>query len=147
MKKTVNYYVATLKGGHVGQKYYIEFTKAIKAYSKKEAADKCKKLPRAKKGQADMIISIDEISYDEYVELMKEENENPYFLCKNIQQQRSKMSEIKYEIKLDPLYTDRDIERKKRKELGSANNKRRYANRYEDTYYDWKSELAELVVA
>ena len=147
MKKTVNYYVATLKGGHVGQNYYIEFTKAIKAHSKKEAAEKCKALPRAKKGQADMIISIDEITYNEYVELMNEENENPYFLCKNIQQQRSKMSEIKYEIKLDPLYTNRDIERKKRKELGSANNKRRYANRYEDTYYDWKSELAELVVA
>lgn len=147
MKEAVRYYVATLKGGHVGQKYYIEFTKAIKAYSKKEAANVCKELPRAKKGQADMIISIDEISYEEYVELLREENENPYFLCKNIQQQRSKMSEIKYDIKLDPLYTDRDIERKKRKELGSANNKKRYSNRYEDTYFDWKSELVELVVA
>ena len=58
MQKTMNYYVATVKGGHVGEKYYIDFHEPIMALTKKEAAEICKTLPRAKKGQKDLIRGI-----------------------------------------------------------------------------------------
>ena len=81
MKKMMNYYVATLKGGHVGRKNYIEFKEPIIAAGKKEAVEFCKKCPRAKKGQKDMIIAIEKITYEEYLEICEKEKNNPYKFC------------------------------------------------------------------
>lgn len=144
MEKTMNsekYFVALVKSGHVGRKYYYEARFPVIAKSRKDAAGKCQTLARAKKGQKGMVISIDEITHEEYTIICEEEKRNPYKYCKNIQEQRKYMDEIQMQIKLDPLYKDKDEERKKKKEKGTANNKRRYANRYADTYFDWIEDL------
>ena len=56
------------------------------------------------------------------------------------------MAEIKDSIEKDELYTNKDIEKAKRRELGTATNKRRYVNRYLTDNFNWRQEIYELVV-
>ena len=55
------------------------------------------------------------------------------------------MDELDNLIKPDPLYTDKDMKKEKNRQLGTANNKKRYTNRYTDTYKHWKTEACQYV--
>ena len=146
MERTLNYYVATVKGGHVGESKCYYFTQPLMAQSKKAAAEICKILPRAKKGQKDLIRDIKEVSYEEYMQICEKEKNNPYKFCKNIQEQRKYIAEIENSIEMDKLYTNKDIEKAKRRELGTATNKRRYVNIYLADNFNWRQEIYELAV-
>ncbi len=83
----MKYYKVVTKCGHVGRKRYIPITFAINAESGKEASKVARALPRVKHNRKFAIISCEEIMYDEYLEIKRFNNNDPYLKCKNIQQQ------------------------------------------------------------
>jgi hypothetical protein len=82
------YYKVTVKGGHVGRNKYIPIILAIMANNGKDAAYKARWTPRVKHHHKDAIIACEEINIDEYLFLNKINQEDPYFLCKSIQDQK-----------------------------------------------------------
>ena len=84
MKK---YYAVTTKCGHVGKGKFINVTFAISAEDGKEAAEIGRWLPRVKHHYKYCITDVKCISYDDYLELCEENNNNPYLKCKNVQEQ------------------------------------------------------------
>lgn len=95
---TIRYYAVTTKCGHVGRNKYIKITFAVIAESKKEAAKKAKYIPRVKHDHKDAILNIKEITYNEFLELLNENDNNEYLHCKNIQEQRNIFSSIESKI-------------------------------------------------
>ncbi len=82
------YYAVTAMCGHVGRNNYVEKTFAIKASNGKEAAEKGRWLPRVKHHNKHAIISVIEITENEFYDLREENNHDSYFFCKNIQEQK-----------------------------------------------------------
>ena len=88
MKKTI-FWAVTAKCGHVGGiRKYIPITFYVKAGSKKKASEFVISLPRVKHDNKYVILGIENITYDEYVEGQKRNAEDPYLKCKNPQEQR-----------------------------------------------------------
>lgn len=86
----MKYYAVEAKCGHVGKNNCIYKTFAVIADNGREAAGYVRYLPRVKHDHRDAIVSVTEIDKDEY-SLMKTVNDSdPFFKCKNIQQQRMK---------------------------------------------------------
>lgn len=130
------FYKAILKGGHVSRKYYIEFYSYICAPTKKDAAKKCREVPRAKRNHKDFILDLNEISYSEYSEGINSNNHDPYLHCKNKQEQDKILPLISDRIKPDPHFEEGKNNRKK-----NPAGKKRYTNRYVDLRNDWIKEL------
>ena len=82
------YFKVNAKCGHVGKGNYINFDFAVVAASAKEAAAKTRFFGRVKHHYKDAINSVEEISYDEFNELVEKIANDPYISCDNIQQQR-----------------------------------------------------------
>ena len=82
-------YKVCAKCGHVGRNKYVEKLFLVKAETAEEAAAKVRWFPRVKHHHKDAIRDVEEISYEEYSELKKLHDEDPYFSCKNVQDQRS----------------------------------------------------------
>lgn len=78
----------TAKCGHVGKRYYIPIEFAVQADSAEEAARRVRNYPRVKHDHKDAILSVREISWEEYCSLKRQNNINPYLHCKSIQEQR-----------------------------------------------------------
>lgn len=72
------YYKVVAKCGHVGRGKYIPIPFYVKANSASEAANFVKGLPRVK-AMRDNIISVEEITRDEYKAGREENRNNPYF--------------------------------------------------------------------
>ena len=81
-------YKVVAKCGHVGKKHYVLKTFPIRAQDGREAARICRNLPRVKHHHKDAIISVEEVSLTEFFFLVKQNQNDPYFSCKNIQDQR-----------------------------------------------------------
>lgn len=73
-----NYYKVVAKCGHVGRGRYIPIPFYVKANSASEAASFVKGLPRVKV-MRDNIISVEEITREEYKAGREENRNNPYF--------------------------------------------------------------------
>lgn len=87
--KEQKYYSVTCKCGHVGgKKCYIPITFAVIAESKKDAAKKARWFPRCKHHHKDCILSVQELTFEEFEKLEMNNSNDPYLICKNIQQQR-----------------------------------------------------------
>lgn len=119
----MKYYKVITKCGHVGRKSYIPITFAINAESGKEASKVARNLPRVKHNRRFAIISCEEIMHDEYLEIKRINNNDPYLNCKNIQQQN--LIDLSDRICVDdefriPLYSKEErkhrVEFKKKKE-------------------------------
>lgn len=82
-------YKVCAKCGHVGRNKYVEKLFPVKAVTAQEAATKVRWFPRVKHNHKDAIRNVEEISFEEYSELKKLHDEDPYFSCKNVQDQRS----------------------------------------------------------
>ena len=120
------YYCVTCKCGHVGgQNHYILINFPIKATSKKEAACIARWIPRCKHHHKDCIRDVNEISYIEFEELMKRNNNDPYLLCKNIQEQR--VYDLTERICFEENKVE-DIEEKRFSKIGKhlVRNKKKY---------------------
>ena len=84
MKK---YFSVKTKCGHVGRYNCIWINFAIVAESKQQAADKVREEGRVKRNHKDFIKEIQEISFEEFMELKAQNDADPYLHCKNIQEQ------------------------------------------------------------
>lgn len=115
MKK---YYAVTTKCGHVGKGKFIDMTFPICAENGKEAASIGRWLPRVKHHYKYCITSVKCISYDDYLELIEENNNNPYFKCKSIQEQNRNCPNIYDNVKtLDYLIQEpKKVYKEKRKQ-------------------------------
>ena len=89
------YFAVTTKCGHVGRKDYLPVTFPVVAESGKEAARLGRYIPRVKHAHKDAILDVRKISYEEYLLLVDENNNNMYLKCKNKQQQKSWCLNIK----------------------------------------------------
>ena len=81
------YFSVKTKCGHVGRYNCIWINFAIVAESKQQAADKVREEGRVKRNHKDFIKEIQEISFEEFMELKAQNDADPYLHCKNIQEQ------------------------------------------------------------
>lgn len=81
------YFKVVTKCGHVGRRQYVPVAFAIKAEDAKEAAKIARYLPRVKHDHKDAILECVEISYEDFQELIKVNNEDDYLKCKSSQEQ------------------------------------------------------------
>ena len=102
------YYAVNTKVGHVGKGKYIEVTFAIKAENGREAARIAREMPRVKRDNPDAILDVDEISYEEYLELIGNNKKDPYFSCTCRQDQNRLCPDIYKRVK--NLYEEVDSE-------------------------------------
>ena len=84
----MNLYKVTAKCGHVGKGHFVIKNFPVKACNGKEAAKVARNFPRVKHHHKDAIFRVVEISLEEYNDLILINNEDPYFHCTNIQEQR-----------------------------------------------------------
>ena len=82
------YFEVIAKCGHVGRNYYYEGHFFVVSTSASKAAKRVKNFPRVKKNHKDVILSIKEITYREYKVGFENFCSEPYFMCKNKQQQK-----------------------------------------------------------
>ena len=88
MKENIKFYKVVCMCGHVGRNNYIPIAFSIKAINGREAAKIARDLPRVKHHKKYAVLSCDEISEEQYIELKKINDTDPYLICKNIQEQR-----------------------------------------------------------
>ena len=88
------YYIVTAKLGHVGRGKYTVKDIPIKAHSKKEAAYEGRFTPRVKHDWKYAIESVTKVSKEDYEIALDKYNNDPFFKCKNIQEQREYCGEI-----------------------------------------------------
>ena len=82
-----SYYEVVAKCGHVGRKHYIPISFAIKANDGKEAARVVRDYPRVKHNHKDAILDVFKISYERYLEIINDNNNDPYLKCHSRQEQ------------------------------------------------------------
>ena len=87
--KRNNYYAVCCKCGHTGsRRTYIPIEFGVIASSGKEAAFVGRMMPRCKHNHKDCVLSVRKISLDEYILIIKRNNNDPYLNCHSIQEQR-----------------------------------------------------------
>ncbi len=83
-------YEVCAKCGHVGRNRYVEKTFAVKAENGKEAASIVRKFPRVKHDYKDAIKYVIKINEERFFEIKENNSLDPYFTCKNVQEQRAR---------------------------------------------------------
>lgn len=127
-------YKVTAKCGHVGRNFFVIKDFPIKASNGKEAAKIARNIPRVKHHHKDAILNVNEISVEEYERLIVENNNDPYFHCVNVQEQRQ-YEEVIYseqcvehatnEVKGKTIYFGKELLRNPKKYMNSY-----YTERY-----------------
>lgn len=84
----MRFYKVEAKCGHVGKNWYFPAAFYITAENGREAAKVARVMPRVKHDHKDTILSVSEIDVDSYVLGKETIMDNPYWFCKNIQEQR-----------------------------------------------------------
>lgn len=80
-KDEKKYYKVICKCGHVGKQNYVPVQFAVMAESGKEAAKMARLFPRVKHNHKDAILNVIEITYEQYLELVTINKNDPYLLC------------------------------------------------------------------
>lgn len=93
MKKT-NYFLVTVRCGHVGRNKFIPVTFPVFAASGKEAASIGRNMPRAKHHAKDCVISVENVTADQFYEIQKANDSDPYLKCTNRQEQQLYLDDI-----------------------------------------------------
>ena len=126
----MNLYRVCAKCGHVGRNKYVVKEFAVKAETAKEAVAKVRWFPRVKHHHKDAIREVVKISFGEYSELQKTHNEDPYFSCKNVQDQRSyEEADIRDEI-IDEFEESNKVNKPFYCGKNVIRNPKKYMNRY-----------------
>ena len=97
-EQKMKYFEVCAKCGHVGRGYYYEGHFFITANSKKDASSKVKHFPRVKKDHEDVILWVEEICEDAFNLGVEETTQNPYFRCRNKQEQNAVIELIRDKI-------------------------------------------------
>lgn len=92
------FYAVTTKCGHVGKNNYIKVIFPINAESGKEAAEIARWMPRVKHHMKDAIINVNELTFEEYEELLERNSNDPYLKCQNVQEQNRFCTNLHLEI-------------------------------------------------
>lgn len=109
------YYAVECKCGHTGsRRTYISIRFAVSAFSGKEAAAIGRSIPRCKHHHKDCVLNVSEISYQKFVELRKENSQDPFLRCHSIQEQE--MYDLADRFVLDPHYQEINKEKRVREE-------------------------------
>lgn len=82
-----NYFEVVAKCGHVGRRFYYRGVFYIAAEDGKAAAKAVREFPRVKHDHRDAILQVTRVSEEEYLEGWVRYANDPYFRCKNIQEQ------------------------------------------------------------
>lgn len=80
-------YEVIAKCGHVGKNYYVKKAFPVEAENGKEAAKKVRFKARVKHNHKDAILSVKKIDENRFLELRNQFKKDPYFHCKNRQEQ------------------------------------------------------------
>ena len=83
----IKYFAVEAKCGHVGRKNCIIITFPIVADDRKDAARIARKMPRVKHDHKDAILSVKQISKDEYLSLKEINSSDNYLRCESKQDQ------------------------------------------------------------
>lgn len=96
------YFKVVAKCGHVGRGKCIYVAFATIAENARAAAQKARYYKRVKHDHKDAIQSVMEISFEEFICLRSENDNDPYLHCKNVQEQR-KIPDFERRIVDDPV--------------------------------------------
>ena len=129
-----NYYEIVAKCGHVGKGKYYEGVFYEKTENAKKAAEIVRGRGRVKHHKKDAIISVREISQEEYFAGVEAKKDDLYFQCLNIQDQNAIFDKIYENIKtedfagfeLNPEDRKEKIKYKKQKYLQKIKSYNRY---------------------
>lgn len=142
---TKKYFAVTVKFGHVGKGKCIIKTVPIKADSGKDAAYQARWMPRAKHHNKHAIISVKKIDLEAYLLLMNDKSFDPYFQCKNIQEQRSVCEGIEDDVQyMEPDEIDYELREKTRKNKVNFKNKK---NKLIKNDYQYMMRNYELLIS
>ena len=140
---TKKYFAVTVKFGHVGQHKCIIKTVPLTAESGKEAAYLARWMPRVKHHDKHAIIDVKEIDLEAYFILMIEKSLDPYFQCKNIQEQRNECEGIEDEVQyMEEDEIDYESREKARKSKVNFKAKKNKSHRKEHIYMMRNYDLA-----
>ena len=140
---TKKYFAVTVKFGHVGQHKCIIKTVPLTAESGKEAAYLARWMPRVKHHDKHAIIDVKEIDLEAYFILMIEKSLDPYFQCKNIQEQRNECEGIEDEVQyMEENEIDYESREKARKSKVNFKAKKNKSLRKEHIYMMRNYDLA-----
>ena len=81
------YFKVLAKCGHVGKRNYVPIAFAVIAKSRKEASKATRSFPRVKHDHKDAILSCDEITFEDYLELYENNRKDPYLNCHSTHEQ------------------------------------------------------------
>ncbi|MCR5607135.1 MAG: hypothetical protein K6F69_10030 [Treponema sp.] len=87
-QEAVSFYVVKCIFGHVGRNKATVKELPIKARNAKEAAEIARYTPRVKHDFKYAILNVRKVSFEEFKEVQRRNNLDPYFRCTNRQQQR-----------------------------------------------------------
>ena len=82
------YFIVSVKCGHVGRAYCIIKDYPIMAATAKDAAAFARAMGRVKHHLKDAIVKVESVTEDAYRDQRQRNLRDPYFSCKNIQDQR-----------------------------------------------------------
>jgi hypothetical protein len=132
----INFFEVKAKCGHVGRGNYYEGIFHIKAENAKEAAAKGRLMPRVKHDHKDAILSVTQLTYEEFKAGCVERDNIPYYQCSNKQEQSEIYEAIAYGIVEDPAFLQErpaeDYDRKER--LSVLRRMERKTNKYRNYY-------------
>ena len=97
----MKYFLVTCKCGHMRLGKYVKKSFPIYAHNAKEAAKIARTKGRVKHHQKDAIISVVEITYEEYLNQCKIYEADEYFKCSSVQEQRKKCPEVYDQVILE----------------------------------------------
>lgn len=110
------YYKVVAKCGHVGRHYYYEGVFYTIAEDGSEAASNVRRAGRVKHDHKDAILSVAEITEEEFHAGWREVKKNPYFRCRSKQEQDLILAEIAEMIKPEPSEDDEDEDESREEE-------------------------------
>lgn len=90
----MRYYEVKVKCGHVGKNNYYVGTIYCYGENGREAAQFARTCGRVKHDRKDAILSVKEVTYEQYIEGKKQVRKTAYWKCGNVQQQRQKCPEL-----------------------------------------------------
>lgn len=119
-KSNYKFYNVTAKCGHVGgNDKYIPISFEVAANSAQEAAAIARWIPRVKHHHKDAILSVDEITKEEYIELKETNDSDPYLKACSKQEQnlfidviKSRICEDDYNKKKSSVKNDDSVSKK-----------------------------------
>ena len=124
------FYAVTVKLGHVGRNNYIIKTIPVIAENGKEAAEKARWTGRVKHHHKDAIQEVRMVDIDEYQRIKEQRDNDPFFNCSSVQEQRATCIGIENEIHREETLDD-DEKYEKRKQSITHKKKRNKIIKYE----------------